>query len=66
MNPDVCVTGECVCVCACGSSCLLNAQTQVEQVVGGVRRSVRSLHFSDEAAEAVAQLAGGAAEDIFV
>lgn len=40
---------------------LLDAEAEVEQAVGGVRLSVWSLHFSDEAAEAIAQLSCGAA-----
>lgn len=40
----------------CCSSCLLDAETEVEQAVGGVRLSVGSFHLSDETTEAVTEL----------
>ena len=56
----------CVCVCVqCWSSCLLYAEAEVEQAVGGVLLPVRSFHLSDETTEALAQLSRRAAKNVF-
>lgn len=47
-------------------SCLLDAEAEVKHGVGRVRLSVWSFHLSDEAAEAVAELSGGAAKKILL
>lgn len=47
-------------------SCLLDAEAEVEQAVGGVGLSVGSFHLIDEATEAVAQLSSGALENILL
>lgn len=53
-------------VCERRTSCLLDAETEVEQAVGGVKFSAWSFHLGDEATEAVAQLSGGAAKNILL
>ena len=45
---------------------LLDAQAEVEQAVWQVGLSVGSLHLDSEAAETVAQLCGGAAQDVLL
>lgn len=47
-------------------SCLLDAEAEVKHGVGRVWLSVWSFHLSDEAAEAVAELSGGAAKKILL
>ena len=47
-------------------SCLLDAEAEVEDAVRWVLLSVWSFHLRDEAAESVAQLGGGASEEILL
>lgn len=48
------------------SSCLLYAEAEVEQAVGGVRLSIGSLHLGNETNEAFTQLRRGAPKNVLV
>lgn len=50
----------------CPMTCLLNAEAEVEEAVGGVRLSIGSFHLTDERTKTVAQLSRGAAENILL
>lgn len=47
-------------------SCLLDAEAEVEQAVGGVWLSVGSFHLIDEATETIAQFSSGALKNILL
>lgn len=47
-------------------SYFLNPEAEVEQAVGGVGFSVGPFHLSDEAAQTVAELGRGAAQQILL
>lgn len=48
------------------ASHLLDAEAEVEQAVRGVGLPVGPFHLVDEAAESVAQLSGGALENVLI
>lgn len=73
----VCCFGQCAlfCVPKCAHvrkniirkvSCLLDAEAEVEQAVGGVGLSIGPFQLPDEATEAVAQLSCGALKNVLL